>query len=127
METISFLTEGLPPAQLTNPPKPGEWSVRDVLAHLRACADMWGKYIVVILNEDHPTFKAVNPTTWIKKMNYLEQKFQPSLHAFTAQRAELVALVNPLPPEAGSRTATVTGAKATPTNRADICPLAGKP
>jgi hypothetical protein len=107
---LADLTEGLPPVQLTTPPKPGEWSARDVLAHLRACADMWGQYIVVILNEDHPTFKAVNPTTWIKKTNYLEQKFQPSLQAFTAQRAELLAVLKPLPPETWPRTAMVTGA-----------------
>ena len=39
---IAVLTEGLTPAQLLAPPEPGEWSARDVLAHLRACADMWG-------------------------------------------------------------------------------------
>jgi uncharacterized damage-inducible protein DinB len=107
---IADLTEGLPPAQLLTPPKPGEWSARDVLAHLRACADMWGKCIAAILSEDHPTMKAVNPTSWIKQTNYREQEFQASLEAFTAQRAELLAVLKPLPPEAWSRMATVTGA-----------------
>ena len=107
---LANLTEGLTPAQLRTPPEPGEWSARDVLAHLRACSDMWGKYIVMILNEDHPTFKAMNPTTWIKQTNYLEQDFHPSLQAFTAQRAELLAVLKPLPPKAWSRMATVTGA-----------------
>ena len=107
---LADLTEGLTPAQLLTAPEPGEWSARDVLAHLRACSDMWGKYIVLILGEDHPTFKAVNPTTWIKQTNYREQKFGPSLQAFTAQRIELLAILKPLPPEAWSRTATVTGA-----------------
>ena len=81
-----------------------------MLAHLRACADMWGKCIAVILSEDRPTIKAVNPTTWIKKTNYCEQEFKPSLQAFTAQRAELLAMLKPLAPEAWSRMATVTGA-----------------
>ena len=103
-------TEGLPPAQLLAPPEPGEWSARDVLAHLRACADMWGKYIVEILSEDRPTIKAVNPTTWIKQTDYREQHFMPSLQAFTAQRAELLAVLKPLAPDAWSRIATVTGA-----------------
>lgn len=71
---------------------------------------MWGKYIAVILNEDRLTFKAVNPTSWIKKTDYLEQEFHPSLQAFTAQRAELLAVLKPLPPEAWSRMAIVTGA-----------------
>ncbi len=107
---LAGLTKGLSPAQLVTPPEPGEWSARDVLAHLRACSDMWGKYIVQILNEDHPTIRAVNPRTWIKQTNYLEQEFQPSLKAFTAQRAELLKVLKPLHPRAWSRAATVTGA-----------------
>lgn len=107
---IAGLTEDLPPAQLLAPPEAGAWSARDVLAHLRACADMWGKYIGEILSQDRPTIKAVNPTTWIKQTNYREQEFQPSLQAFTVQRAELLAVLKPLPPEAWSRMATVTGA-----------------
>jgi len=61
----------------------------------------------VILREDRPTFKAVNPTTWIKQTDYLEQEFRPSLQAFTTQRAELLAVLKPLAPEAWSCTATV--------------------
>ena len=109
---LANLTEGLPAAQLLVPPDPGEWSARDVgecthSAHLRACADMWGMYIGVILSLDEPTYKAVNPTTWIKHTNYREQEFQPLFDAFTAQRTELLALLMPLPPEAWSRMATV--------------------
>ena len=107
---IAVLTDGLPPAQLRASPEPGEWSARDVLAHLRACADMWGKYIVEILSEDRPIIKAVNPTTWIKKTDYREQEFKPSLQAFTTQRAGLLAVLKPFAPEAWSRIATVTGA-----------------
>ncbi len=90
---IANITKGLTPSQLLIPPEPGEWSARDVLAHLRACSDMWGNYIAVILHEDHPTFKAMPPTTWIKQTNYLEQEFGPSLRAFTTQRAELLAVL----------------------------------
>jgi hypothetical protein len=107
---LAGLTEGLTPAQRLEPPEPGEWSARDVLAHLRACSDMWGKAIVKILSEEKPTFKAVNPVTWIKKTNYCELEFQPSLQAFTEQRAELLGMLEPLAPEAWSRSATVTGA-----------------
>lgn len=107
---IAELTNGLSPAILQTAPQPDEWSARDVLAHLRACSDMWGKYIILILNQDHPTFKAVNPTTWIKQTDYLEQEFQASLQTFTSQRDSLLAVLSPLPPEAWTRTVTVTGA-----------------
>jgi len=107
---IAALTAGLAPAQLHTTSNPGEWSANDVLAHLRACADMWGDSIVTIIAEDRPTIRAVNPTTWIKKTDYLEQEFQPSLHAFATQRTDLMAVLETLAHEDWSRAATVTGA-----------------
>jgi hypothetical protein len=107
---IAALTAGLAPAQLQAAPAPGEWSANEVLAHLRACADMWGDCIAAIIAHDHPTLRAVNPRTWIDKTDYREQAFQSSLDAYTAQRAELLAVLEPLAPEGWSRQATVTGA-----------------
>lgn len=107
---IAALTAGLVPAQLHTAPNPDHWSANDVLAHLRACADVWGKCIVTIIAQDTPTLRAVNPRTWIKQTDYLEQEFQPSLRAFTAQRTELLAVLESLVPEGWSRSATVTGA-----------------
>lgn len=107
---LADLTAGLPPPQLLLAPAAGTWSARDVLAHLRACSDMWGSYIRLILSEERATFKAVNPRTWIKQTDYCDQAFQPSLHAFTAQRAELLALLRQLAPADWSRAAVVTGA-----------------
>jgi hypothetical protein len=107
---LAEFTAGLSPAQLVASPVPGEWSARDVLAHLRACGDVWGRCIVVILNEDRPTIRAMNPRTWIAQTDYLELPFDVSLQALAAQRAELVALLEPLPDAAWSRAATVTGA-----------------
>jgi hypothetical protein len=106
---LSALTAGLALAQLHTSPSEGEWSSNDVLAHMRSCADMWGDCIGRIIAEDHPTIRAVNPTTWIKSTDYPELDFQPSLHAFTTQRTELLAVLEPLPPDGWSRTATSTG------------------
>ena len=107
---IAALTAGLVPAQLHTSPNHDEWSARDVLAHLRACADMWGSCIVAILAEDTPTLRAVNPRTWIKQTDYLEQEFEPSLRAFATQRTDLLAALEPLSPADWSRAATVKGA-----------------
>lgn len=107
---IAALTAGLAPAQLQTTPNPDEWSANDVLAHLRACADVWGNCIVAMIAEDTPTLRAVNPTTWIKKTDYRELEFRPSLRAFATQRADLLAVLEPLPREGWSRAATVTGA-----------------
>lgn len=107
---LATLTADRSPAALRTPPSPDEWSANDVLAHLRACADMWGQAIMRILAEDAPTIQAVNPRTWIDQTDYRSLDFRPSLRAFTTQRAELLAALEPLPRAGWSRTATVTGA-----------------
>lgn len=107
---LAALTAGLAPAQLQSRPSPAEWSLNDILAHLRSCADMWGGHMRTILAEDRPTFRAVNPTTWIKQTDYPELEFRPSLRDYTRQRARLLAVLQPPPAKAWSRSATVTGA-----------------
>ena len=109
-EAIAALTADLPRARLHHSPSRDEWSVNDVLAHLRSCADMWGRYIAMILAEDRPTIRAMNPTTWVKSTNYPELEFATSFRAFAKQRAELLAFMRPLPKAAWLRGATVTGA-----------------
>lgn len=109
-KTIGTLTAGLPPSRLHRPRSDGEWSINDVLAHLRSCGDMWGKYIATILAEDHPTFRAVNPTTWIKSTDYPDLAFAPSFRAYRRQRSELVAVLGTLRRTDWERSATVSGA-----------------
>ncbi len=109
---IAALTAGLAPAQLRTARARGTWSANDVLAHLRACADIWGNCMVTMIAEDRPALRAVNPRSWINKTNYLELEFRPSLRAFARQRADLLAVLDPLPSNGWSRVATVTGAGA---------------
>ena len=94
---IAALTAGLGPAQLHTACSTGEWSANDVLAHLRSCSDMWGDCMARIIAEDRPTIRAINPRTWIKKTDYPELEFRPSLRSFTTQRANLLAMLEQLP------------------------------
>ncbi len=104
-------TAGLTSAQLHTAPSVDEWSANEVLAHLRACNEVWGGYyIMTILAQDKPTIKAMNPRTWIKNTDYLKQDFRSSLRAFTKQRRRLLAVLEPLPPEYWTRTNTLIGA-----------------
>lgn len=84
-QKIKGFTAGLSAAQLLATPIRHEWSINEVLAHLRSCADVWGKCIETIINEDTPTIHAVNPRTWIKLTNYPKQDFLSSLASFTEQ------------------------------------------
>jgi hypothetical protein len=109
---IAAATADLTPQQLRTQPGADDWSANDVLAHLRACADMWNSSIYRMISEDRPTIRAVNPRTWIKQTDYRDIEFAPSFAAFRAQRAELLSVLETLPAEAWFRSATVTGAGA---------------
>lgn len=106
---IDELTHGASPSQLRTAAGPGEWSALEVLAHLRACADVWGECMVSIAGGT-PTLRAVNPLTWIDKTNYRSLEFGPSFRAFAAQRQQLLRALRPLPRIRWSRTSTVSGA-----------------
>ncbi|NLE51083.1 MAG: DinB family protein [Chloroflexi bacterium] len=108
-QRIHAVTADLSEAKLHTHPAPDEWSANDVLAHVRACADVWGSYIARILSEDRPAIKAVSPRRYIDQTDYLEQEFKPSLQAFTAQRAKLLEVLQALAPEGWERQAIVTG------------------
>ena len=107
---IAALVAGLTPVQLQSKPKPGAWSATAVLAHLRSCADVWGDCIAMILAQEQPTIRAINPMTWVERTDYATLDFQASFDAFTAQRTALLARLEPLPAAVWARSATVTGA-----------------
>jgi DinB family protein len=106
---IAALTEGLTPGELRRPPEPASWSINDVLAHLRACHDVLGGYMLGILAEDTPTWKVMNPRTWMKKTDYPDWEFARAFEAFRKQRAELLAVLLPAPQDAWTRIARVRG------------------
>jgi hypothetical protein len=51
----------------------------------------------------------MNPRAWIKKTDYPEWEFAPAFEAFKQQRAGLLAVLEPLPPDGWEQTAKVTG------------------
>jgi DinB superfamily len=108
-DRLSGLTGDLTQAALQAAPEPGEWSVTEIAAHLRSCADVWGAAIEAIASTDQPTIRAVSPTTWIKSTDYRELAFASSLQAFRTQRDQLLSVLRELPDQDWSRTATVLG------------------
>jgi len=108
-DRLSSLTGEVTAARLHAAPEPGEWSLAEIAAHLRSCADVWGEAIQTIAVTDRPTIRAVSPTTWIKRTDYRELAFASSLQAFGKQRDQLLALLGDLPDQGWSRSATVIG------------------
>lgn len=105
---IARLARGRSHEALHRKPDPMAWSAQEIVAHLRACADVWGASIDRMLSEDHPTMRYVSPRTWIRKTDYLQQNFRDSLRLFSDRRAALVATLGSLEASGWSRGATFT-------------------
>jgi len=107
---IEAATSAHPDDWLAQRSTQADWSPNEILAHLRACQDMWGDIRVIrMLQEDQPTMRAVNPNTWLNETDYYEISFTASLTAFTHQRARFVQRLREISTEAWNRAATFTG------------------
>ena len=106
---IESLSRGMDNVQLQLKPDGDSWSTNDILAHLRSCADVWGKTIQEMLIKDNPILPYVHPRQWIKKTNYPEIDFHTSLQAFTDQRKELLMVLKKLNFKDWSRASIIKG------------------
>lgn len=106
---IARIARGHDDRRLHRQPGAGAWSARDIVAHLRACADVWGRSIERMIKEDRPTIRYVSPRGWIKRTDYLDQDFRGSVHAFSEARTALLAMLRTLDSAGWRRRATFTG------------------
>src|SRR5262245_5071936 len=111
-QQIARVARGHSTQRLHRKPAADAWSAQEIVAHLRACAEVWGRSIDRMLAEDHPSIRYVSPRGWIKKTDYLQQSFRETLRAFAEQRATLVGTLSTLSASGWARGATFTGTTA---------------
>jgi len=78
-------------------------TVSEILAHLRACSDVWTFSIYAMLTEENPIFPEINERKWAKVTAYARLPLALSLQAFSFQRQELLRVLRPLPLEGWQR------------------------
>ena len=105
---IAGILAGHDETRLTWRPDAKAWSASDVLAHLRSCAEVRGKWIAAMLERDNPTLRAVSPRSAFRK--YVDRDVQASLEEFTDERRALVKRLRALDEAGWSRTLAFTGA-----------------
>ena len=105
---IAGLASGHNEKRLTWRPDAQAWSASDVLAHLRSCAEVRGKWIAAMLDRDHPTVRAISPRSAFRK--YVDRDFASSLKEFAEERAALVKRLRGLDDTGWARGLTFTGA-----------------
>ncbi len=106
-------TAGVGEHELHESPGLGQWSVAEVLAHLRACEELWSYSIYAMLSQENPTLALLDERKWARVTRYAEGSFQNNFQTFVLRRAELVAVLRGLPFDAWSRSADIGGRRHT--------------
>lgn len=80
----------------------------EILAHLRACADLWSYSIYAILSaKEEPILAQLNAHKWSAALDYANLTFDASFNTFKATRAELLHVLHNLPTDTWSKTAMI--------------------
>lgn len=99
--TVAAILESVTDDQMTIPPEPGEWSIKELLAHLDVTQGLLLHRAQVMLSEENPAVGGV--AGWLLTSSALNAR--EIFEHFSAARAETLALLTPLKPEAWWRTA----------------------
>jgi HAD superfamily hydrolase (TIGR01549 family) len=94
---IGGIVEEIDDALLKRRPKPDEWSLTEIVCHLRD-TEMEGNLprISAILNEEDPFLAARNTDTWAFERQYNDQNFSNALEQFISARLEVLDILHEL-------------------------------
>ena len=90
--------------QLQDSPSPEQWSMVQVLAHLRACHDVWTSSVYTMLTIDQPNIVKIHPNLWWKNMQFDKHSFAHLIRTFSDRRLELILVLRSVPEKSWERT-----------------------
>ena len=103
-DRVAALAAGLDARTLRERPEPGEWSMKEVLAHLMELESrLFLPRFRLMATQDRPRFDAFDPIAWARERDRREGRFEDDLAAFRRARAETLAYLVTLPPGAAER------------------------
>lgn len=101
---VYALIAPLSEAQLVWRPAEGEWSIKEVLCHLRDAAEVYGLRLQRIATEDKPFLPGYDQKAYARDRKYQEEIVPSVVMAFAEHRLATHRLLRGLPPEAWART-----------------------
>jgi hypothetical protein len=110
---LGKLAKGHTDKALAAPPGLRAWSPVDILAHLRACSDLWTHSIYAMLAERSPSLALLDERRWAKTARYADAGFRRSLTAFTLEREALCTVLAGLGENDWGRDGTIGGRRHT--------------
>jgi DinB superfamily len=103
-DLIAELATGLEARALRERPEPGEWSMKEVLAHLMELESrLFLPRFQLMATQERPRFEAFDPIAWERERDRREGRFEDDLATFRRARAETLAYLVTLPPGASER------------------------
>jgi FMN phosphatase YigB (HAD superfamily) len=94
---LATLTSSLPQETWTQPPAPGEWSLTEILCHLRDVEiEVNLERIRRVLAEENPFLVGEVTDAWVKERRCADQDGRQALADFTAARKQVLGLLDNL-------------------------------
>lgn len=93
---IERLIQGYDEGILQSRPEPETWSPVEILAHLHACATIWGDSINKMVHQNSPFIDDTHPRKWARFSEFSALPFHESLQIFGMERNKLLALLTNL-------------------------------
>lgn len=106
---LATYSKGKSGTELAAPPSPKAWSAVEILAHLRACEELWSYSIYAMLSQENPALELLDERRWAKVTRYSTLGWSESLQTFTLRRTELLRVLGDLTAEQWARTANIAG------------------
>lgn len=103
-ELLAIYVRGLSAEQAKKQPAEGEWSVLEVVCHLRDVEEVSYKRFQAIRDTENPTVYGADANALAIEKKYREDDLQKALAEFAAKRAVLVEELKALTPEQWERT-----------------------
>jgi DinB family protein len=85
-------------------PGPGQWTVRQIAAHLADSELVCAQRMRQIVAEENPVLMAFDQEAWTRNLDYARRKPKQSLESFRRMRGENYDLLKGLPETAYTRT-----------------------
>ena len=90
-------------------PERDEWSLHEILAHLHACAEVWGDDIDRMLATDGTRYTKPHPRTIMKLAQHTDPSFAEASASFGSLRSHLISILQLLNAISWDRCAKING------------------
>jgi uncharacterized damage-inducible protein DinB len=102
-DVVAQQISGVDAALLSQPERPGKWSVRHVLAHLADSDVVWGWRLRLIIAEDKPAITGYDQDLWADNLHYGDVDPARSLEVYRVLRRWNLRLVENAAPDVLAR------------------------